>query len=171
MPWGLDMLMKASTSSAALPQPGKVEPSVSIDSVRLIRRCMRCFVFGAIGLLPIVGVGLALQALQLRRLVSSELQEPWVHPRIYWFWLAGIAGLCLAEWRYGLLGDFVVIITLLAAQSVYLFRLLAPVPGGAWNPGFRPLIWGVTFAYAGLSLSLWLIAILLLRIVKWSSAS
>ena len=58
----------------------EVQPP-SVDRVRLIRRGMRCFVFGAIGLIPILGSGLAIQALRLRAGIKAGLGEGRTFPR------------------------------------------------------------------------------------------
>ena len=54
-----------------LPTPGLPAP-VSVDRVRLIRRSIRCFVFGLMGAVPLLGLGMACLALLLGRCLVPE---------------------------------------------------------------------------------------------------
>ena len=46
-------------------------------------------------------------------------------------------------------------------QSVHLWRSLARGHRDAWHPGQRQASWGVILAYAGMSLSLWIVGVLI----------
>ena len=69
--------------------------------IRLIERSLRCFVFGWLSLLPLIGLGPALLAIWLYPKVWSESKEEWNPARRY---LA--AGFCL-----GWLGVLISILT------------------------------------------------------------
>src|SRR5436190_21062131 len=78
-------------------QRQKVLAAKSVDMVRVIRQSIRCFVFGALGAIPIIGIGLAIQALRLHRKVFAELEQSWKPPPLYWYWLIALIYL----WSYG----------------------------------------------------------------------
>lgn len=65
---------------------GGADPAV--DRVRLIRRSVRCGVFGLVGLIPIAGLGLAIQALRLYQQVMAESRGVTVRPTVSWTWLS-----------------------------------------------------------------------------------
>ena len=54
----------------------------SVDRVRMIRRSIRCFVFGAVGAVPLFGLGTAFLALRLQRELAREsgvpARAPWM---------------------------------------------------------------------------------------------
>lgn len=68
----------------------------SVDRVRLIRRSIRCGWFGFLGLIPVIGLGLAVQAVRLHRQINSEQGTAWEQPAVSWpwlvYWLAAMAG-------------------------------------------------------------------------------
>ena len=45
--------------------------------IRLIERSMRCYVFGVVGLIPLIGLGPSLLAIWLYASVWSESKEDW----------------------------------------------------------------------------------------------
>jgi hypothetical protein len=124
---------------------------------------MRCLIFGAIGLIPLFGAGLAVQALRLRRAVSQEVGEKWTPPVPGW-WVAGLLAVSLADRKWGAPGSIAVCVLLLMAQSWHIRQSYHPDTGAVWNPGWPQLIWGTVLASAGLSLSLWLLAVLAARV-------
>jgi hypothetical protein len=138
----------------------------SVDMVRVIRRSMRCLVFGLIGLVPILGTGLAVQALRLRQAVSAELGEDWGRLHVSLYWILGMVALWAADGAFGLPGDVVVSFVVLVMQSWHVWRSLPPESKEYWNPGRPELVWGIMFAYAGLGGSLWLLALLVYRLAK-----
>lgn len=143
----------------------------SIDTARLIRRSLRCFVFGSIGLVPLVGVGLAVQSMQLARSVTRESGGEWCLPPFRLYRVVGVALLWFADPVWGLIGDWVLSIFLLLIQSFLCLRRFHHPPNVAtWNPGQSALAWGMTMAQVGLSLSLWILAILFRRVWNEDSA-
>lgn len=154
--------------------PVKMQPGIdlaaaaprSIDKVRLMRRSMRCFTFGALGLLPVVGAGLAMQALRLADQIHAELGEPKARPPVYLFWIPGLLLIWIGDAALGAAGDIAVWVLLLALQSARVWRDAYRNAAAASNPAHPQLALGVTFAYAGLALSLWLLAAVAHRIVQ-----
>lgn len=61
------------------------------DRIRLIERSLRCFVFGLLSLIPLLGLGPAILAIHLHFKVWSESGAEWNPGRRY-----AIAGFCLA---------------------------------------------------------------------------
>lgn len=141
----------------------------SIDRIRLIRRSMRCFTFGVIGLVPVLGTGLAIQALRLGRAISSDLDERWQIPPVPLYWLIGMVALWATDAAFGLAGDLFAMLVAVGAQSWHVWRRLVAQPEKVWNPARSQVIWGVTLAYAGLAFSLWTLAILAYKLAKMNA--
>lgn len=135
--------------------------------VRVIRRSMRCLLFGWIGLVPLFGIGFACQAVRLRRRVSADLGDGWDPPPVYCYWLLGAAGMVAVTSWIGFWGDLALGGALLGLQSWHCWRRYARHPQKVWNPGDRELFLGTLFAYAGLGLSLWMVVVLVLVVVHF----
>ncbi len=129
-------------------EPQKILAAKSLDMARVIRQSIRCFVFGALGAIPVIGVGLAIQALRLQKGVLAELEQPWKPPPLYWYWLIAL----LYLWAYGELfgpgGALSIFIIFAGLQTYHLWRSFPPTEP-RWNPGERHLFWGVALAYFG----------------------
>lgn len=130
----------------------------SVDRARLIRRSLRCFTFGALGLFPVVGVGLAMQALRLADRIHAELGAVQERPPVYLFWIPGLLLVWLGDAALGVRGEVAACVVLLAIQSARVWRGVNGLPTAALNPAHLQVALGVTFAYAGLALSLWILA-------------
>jgi hypothetical protein len=145
-------------------EPALARPS--IDWIRVIRRSMRCYVFGLIGLVPLFGAGLAVQALRLQRKVNEELGQPWNRPFFAFYWIVGLLLLWWTDGVFGLLGDLVACLLVVGVQSWHVWRSFPADREAAWNPGRREVIWGVVSGYAGLAGSIWTLALVAYRIVR-----
>src|SRR6476660_218632 len=134
--------------------------SGSLDAVQVLRRSRRCFVYGCIGLVPVLGVGVACQALQLRNQVIRQLGEEPGNPTVPSYAGAGLLLLWGTDWMFGLVGDVVGFLLLLALQT---YRVLRNLSGNKSHclRGRRELNLGAALAYAGLSMSLWMMGLLL----------
>jgi hypothetical protein len=138
----------------------------SIDMVRVIRRSMRCFVFGVIGLVPLFGAGFACQALRLRHRVSADVQDGWTPPPLYCYWLLGGLAMMAGNSLWSVPGDVTVCVALLSVQSWHCWRSFQRRSETIWNPADHELFWGALFAYAGLGLTLWTVVVLVLQVIK-----
>lgn len=147
------------------PQSDSARVLRSIDMARLIRRSLRCFVFGSIGMVPLVGTGLALQSMRLGQSVTRDSGEVWSPPpfRVYRF--VGVLLLWLADPVWGLAGDWTLATFVLLIQSGHSLRRFLRSPSTVtWNPGQGQIACGMTLAQVGLSLSLWILTILFRRV-------
>ncbi len=142
----------------------------SIDMVRLIRRSMRCFIFGLLGIVPLFGAGFAWQALRLQGAITRELEEAWTLPPVYCYWLLGVVGLAGADRWGGGAADLAFCFVLLIVQSWHIWRSFVSRRESVWNPGGPQLLWGTVLANAGVSLSVWVVVILVLRAAEMASA-
>jgi hypothetical protein len=61
------------------------------DRIRLIERSLRCFVFGLLSLMPLIGLGLALLAIRLHWQTWADSGGVWNPARSYL-----LGGFCLA---------------------------------------------------------------------------
>jgi len=135
-----------------LPLPELPAP-VSVDRVRLIRRSMRCFVYGLMGAVPLVGLGMACLTLRLRRELAEETGEPVrltgaLRCAIAAFALAFVLLCCHQTGLVLALG-----ILLPALQGYGLLRQYQRAEPRLWNPARHLVYWGAGLAYAGLVLS------------------
>ncbi len=122
----------------------------SLDMVRIIRQSTRCFAFGVMGALPILGLGLALQALRLRREVVAETNESWELGPVWVYWLAGPIALWAMDRWFGLRAAAAIFVVLAGAQALHLWLTFPAPPAGLWNPGRRHLLWGTVLACGGI---------------------
>ena len=125
----------------------------------MIRRSMRCFVFGLLGVIPLLGIGPACLALLLRRELAEETGEPLQltmanNSSIAASFLAVILLACGQDGLVLALG-----ILLAALQGGLLFRQYRRVEPLEWNPARHWVWWGAGLAYAGLILSALIILI------------
>ena len=130
------------------PQPDLVR----VDRARVIRRSSRCFAFGLVGAMPLLGLAPALLAIRLYRRVREQTGERWNPRNVFASW--GVAGLFawLYTWRDGV-GGFL----LVAAVGVFL-QGAAWIEGYrraevlAWNPARARAWWGAALACTGIML-------------------
>jgi hypothetical protein len=132
----------------------------SIDMVRLIRRSIRCLIFGAIGFVPVLGLGMAEQALRLLRVILAEVGGHWRAPGIYWLWVLGVAAVWGTDRLLGLLADAIVLFAFLLLQVWWLWRAFPREAEAVWNPGHPQVFWGVILAYGGILNSLTVLTVL-----------
>jgi hypothetical protein len=145
-------------SAAALELP-------PIDRVRLIRRSIRCFLFGLVGAIPCVGLGMAWLAFKLHRDIAIETGEK---VQLYPLFMTSAAGLyfgvaCSAHnWPDGVLADAIVVLGL---QFLFIRRQYRNNAPAEWNPARHLMYWGLGLANAGLILSAVLV-VLAIYLVK-----
>jgi hypothetical protein len=141
----------------------------SLDRVQIIRRSSRCSLFGKIGLVPIIGTGLAIQALRLRRTVCGELGMQWLLPPVAVYWALGLATLWAVDRVLGIPGDAFAIVLLLLLQSWHLWMRVPRAPTPAWNPVRAELACGAILACAGIGSSLWLLTVVVDRLLRMTA--
>ena len=147
--------------------PTLMQPALaprSVDMVRVIRRSMRCFVFGCIGFIPILGLGLAAQAMYLLRSVFAELNHPWHPPPVYYLWVLAVPTLWYVDELLGFAGCAVILGGLMAGQSYWLWKQFPREPTELWNPAREHLFWGMALGYAGILNSLAVVTIFVARL-------
>jgi hypothetical protein len=136
--------------SAAAIEPSPLPP---IDRVRLIRRSMRCFIFGLVGVIPCFGLGMAGLAFKLYRDIADETGEP---VQLYPLFLTSASGLylgaacCANNLPDGVLADALVVLGL---QFLFIRRQYRKNAPAEWNPARHLMYWGLGLANAGLIMS------------------
>jgi hypothetical protein len=152
-----------------LPSPRMPAPA-ALDRVRMIRRSMRCFVFGLMGIVPLFGLGTAWLALRLWREVAEETGEPARLSGANWNFIAAfMAAVALLFYNgppwYSVLTDLVLAagILLPARQGWLLVRQYGRVEPLEWNPARHLVYWGAGLAYAGLVLS----SLIIMIVIGW----
>jgi hypothetical protein len=105
--------------------PSPLAPG-SLDLIRIIRQSHRCFIYGALGVLPWVGIGLALQSLRLRRRVALETNDPWRLPAVWTYWLLGLVSVAISDHFWGFFGAATAFFTVACIQTVHLWRSFPP---------------------------------------------
>lgn len=151
-----------------MPHSSHLHPATT-DMVRILRRSMRCLVFGWIGLVPMAGVGLAIQSLRLCRSVTSELGVRWKAPPVYGYWLAGASVIWFCDRFFDIGTNLIVLVALLLVQTLHLWRSWNDVPEPIWNAGKPALVWGTILAYAGLASTTWSVIAMVILAVRMTS--
>ena len=124
-----------------------------IDRVQLIQRSIRCFYYGLIGLIPIIGLVMAVLGIRLYHRVIKEANEKPAHPP-RWGRVLFLYGICWSAFTLSSLVDvplWLLTICLFCAFQVFLWRMQYwPVTSTVWNPARSYLFWGYQFGVSGL---------------------
>lgn len=145
------------------PNPTAARPSAAapVDPIRILRRSLRCFVCGLLGVVPAFGLGLAAEAIRLHRQVVAETGEPWDPTRVRVYFCLG----CVCEFFYGLMFENLFLLLPIALFGGLLAFLVwwqyATEQGRVWNGARQCLYWGLGLAYGGCFLAAALGALLL----------
>jgi len=126
---------------------------VSVDRVRMIRRSIRCFIFGLMGAVPLFGLGAAVLALRLRRQLAEETGEPPGPKEMFGCTVAFsvLAAISLCFKQAGIILGLAILLT--ALQCYLMFRHYRRTGPVEWNPARHLVYWGASLACAGLNLS------------------
>lgn len=136
--------------SAPVIQP---PPPLPPDRIRLIRRSVRCFLFGLVGAIPCVGLGMVWLAIKLYRDIAAETGEK---VKLYPLYVTSASGLFVAGTCFvcdlpdGLLADVVVMLLL---QFLFILRQYRKNAPAEWNPARHLMYWGLGLANFGLLFS------------------
>jgi hypothetical protein len=125
---------------------------------------MRCFHFGLIALLPVAGMGMALLAVRLFGRVAEDMGESWRKPSVWPYWLLAAIVLAPAFSRHGVTGGTLLVMVVIAVQTLWLHGRIQFEPAEFWNPALRQLRAGLLLGYAGGFISL---AVLVASLVTW----
>lgn len=131
----------------------------TIDRVQLIRRSIRCFYLGAGGMFPLIGFGLAIQAMRLHREVARELGRKWNAPPVRWYWVFGLVGVLGYLKLFGCAAGALVGLLFVGIQTYHLWRSLPA--DFQMNPADNHLRWGVILGYGGTFVSMLAVPLLL----------
>jgi hypothetical protein len=137
------------TAQASDIQPPAPLHAKSVDMIRVIRRSVRCFLFGLIGVVPLIGHGLAWQSLRLCDEVMTEMGTNWPRPPLWAYWMIGLGAMLILDYFFGLIGAFTAFGMFLGLQTFHLWRSFPASATPIWNPGRRHVLWGIALAYAG----------------------
>ena len=136
------------------PPPERLVPA-SVDRVRLIRCSLRCFWFGVMGAVPLLGLGPACLNLRLQRQLAQETGDPAHIAGAKMPAISGVAFvlaillLCLD--RPGLVLALGLLLS--GLPGCLLFRIYRRTEPRQWNPARHLVCWGAGLACAGLVLS------------------
>ncbi len=127
--------------------------SLPIDRARLIRRSLRCFLFGLIGVIPLFGLSMAGLTFRLRGEIMQETGERWESRFFNSIWFCGIILLGLFYFSSSLTGTATVALIFISIQAWLLNSQYRNNPPGQWNPARHLVYWGIGLAYTGFVLS------------------
>jgi hypothetical protein len=66
--------------------------------IRMLKSSFRCFVFGVLGLLPVIGLPFAIAALVVSARVRAGQKKFWNAARPYWIWGEACAAVGTVLW-------------------------------------------------------------------------
>jgi len=155
--------MKPGLSSSGLPA------LESVDRVRLIRRSMRCFVYGWLGAVPLFGLGMACLTLRLWRELAQETGDL---PPLARGEMVAIAVVAFVLAVVFLCCDLPVLVLVMgvllsALQGYGWFLQYQRAAPRQWNPARHLLYGGAALAGAGLVLSSTIILLCLQSAARW----
>jgi len=158
------------TTTDQTDQPLYYRAPVQVDRVRLIRRSLRCFIFGLLGVIPLIGLGPALVALRLHRQVALESGDYYGVARIVTWWLIGLLAIPAYYLTLGFAGAVLMAGLTVTVQASILWSHYRTSQAREWNPARNYLYWGVGLAYTGLFGLLSLMELPLLQTLEKSLA-
>ncbi len=129
-------------------------PPIPETRRRLIRRSLRCEMLGWVGLIPVLGAGVAFVAVQLHRQTLRDAGEQ--HPQVKtWTALTLGAPLSAAVAAYESTASGIVMATLFLLLTFHHLQLqsVSAAACAALKPARRQLFRGGALAYAGLFVS------------------
>jgi len=133
-----------------------------IDRIRVIRRSMRCFVFGIIAAIPGLSLSMSILAFRLQRQIAEETAEPFYLFPLHVVSLIGLAFVGLLAKVGGMVGALeIAVIIVLWQGGGLLVRYRRGTPG-EWNPARHLMYWGVWLATVGLFMTLAFLLILII---------
>jgi hypothetical protein len=138
-----------------------------LETVRLLRASVRCLALGVTGLVPVLGAGLAMGALQLGGELMQRTGEAWDWKPLSRWSLLGVGLLWYAHERAGLVGVFPVWVLAQAALAAWLhrrYRLGTPLE---FNAARRQVYWGIGCALSGLVTSVVTLAVVAANAVNF----
>jgi len=68
--------------------------------IRMLKSSLRCFVFGVLGLLPVIGLPFAIAALVVSARVRAGQRKFWNAARPYWIWGEACAAVGTVFWSF-----------------------------------------------------------------------
>jgi hypothetical protein len=131
--------------------PDPNEDLIRTDRSRLIQRSSRCFYFGMVGLIPLVGIVPAVLAIRLHHRVAHDTGEIWKPDLIFAAWGIALAYAFLYTWVWGLGGFLLISAFGFLLQAGAFFRVYRNPSVLAWNPARHRALLGIAMAYSGLA--------------------
>jgi hypothetical protein len=136
----------------------------SIDTVRLLRSSVRCLLFGLIGLVPILGAGLAWQAMTMGRELLEETGEAWDWEPFLLLWVTGSMCVALLAPFLGLGMILLLWAWMTAGHSCLFARRFREGAPPLFNGARREAFAGMALGMAGVGGSVMLVALLFSRL-------
>ncbi len=124
---------------------------IHTDRTRVIQRSLRCFHFGLIGLVPVIGVVPALLAIASYHQCARDIGDTWQPKWLLIGWLIPILYVGIYTYSMSLDGFALMILVGAAIQIAAIVEAWRHQDYLAWNPARRLAILGLAMAYSGLA--------------------
>jgi len=138
--------------------------SLPPDRAQIIRRSLRCLVFGLIGVLPLFGMAAAGLALRLGRKIAEETGERWSFHAVGGCWICGLILIKLYSFAVDRSAAVAVAGIFLGLQVYLLRSLYRNNSAKEWNPARHLVYWGVGLAYTGWVASIGIVLYVLVQL-------
>ena len=139
-------------------------PSQPPDRVQIIRRSLRCFGFGLIGVVPLFGLAAAGLAWRLGRSVFAETGERWDFKAIGGCWICGLILITGYTFAVDSSAALVIGIIFLGLQNFLLHSQYRNNVAPIWNPARHLVYWGVGLACTGGAASIGILLAVLVQL-------
>ena len=132
-----------------------------MESVQLLKASIRCLFFGAAGMVPFFGIGLAYVTLRLGTELLDRTCEEWKWKPFTLLWIAGALEITVIQRDLGLGGALMTAFALLVTQACLVARRYLLGRPSRFNAARLHVFGGMGLALTGLAASLFVAAMVL----------
>lgn len=126
---------------------------VQVNRVRVIQRSIRCFVLGAVGVFPVLGLATGYLALRVQREIAAEVGETWDFKPLHFYWALTMFMMSFFVYFFWPMTALLGMVALIGHFAM-VKRVADRARSDEWNPARHLVYWGVAFAYVGRALTL-----------------
>lgn len=125
------------------------DEAAPFDRAQVIRRSLRCFIFGLFGAIPFFGLSLSWLVFRIGREIQTATGERVSFSLINSAWICGLILIDVYAFAVGLAAAVAIALIFLALQIFLMRREYKKNSPTEWNPARHFFYWGIGLAYTG----------------------